>query len=64
MIWIINLICFLFFSDGISIRSTLSPEETDNYSALISQLAMKAAGVVRTLDDTDELAFLRIRYLR
>jgi hypothetical protein len=25
------------------------------------QLAIKAAGVVRTLDDSDELAFLRVR---
>ena len=57
---------FSFFSwrgsDGIPIRSTLSPEDTDNYAALVSQLAIKAAGVVRTLDDNDELAFLRIRY--
>ena len=48
-------------SDGIPIRSNLSPEETENYAALVSQLALKAAGVVRTLDDSDELAFLRIR---
>lgn len=48
-------------SDGIPIRSNLPPEETESYTALVSQLALKAAGVVRTLDDTDELAFLRIR---
>ena len=48
-------------SDGVSIRSNLTPEETENYAALVSQLALKAAGVVRTLDDSDELAFLRIR---
>ncbi len=48
-------------SDGIPIRSSLSPEETENYAALVSQLAIKAGGVVRTLDETDELAFLRIR---
>jgi len=47
--------------EGIPIRSTLSSEETESYSALISQLSMKAAGVVRTLDESDELAFLRIR---
>ena len=54
---------FFLFSDGIPIRSTLSPEDTDNYAALVSQLAIKAAGVVRTLDDSDELAFLRIRFV-
>jgi dynein light chain roadblock-type len=49
-------------SQGISIKSSLSPEDTEHYAALVSQLAFKASGVVRTLDDTDELAFLRIRY--
>ena len=48
-------------NDGIPIRSTLSSEDTENYSALVSQLSIKASGVVRTLDETDELAFLRIR---
>ena len=48
-------------NDGIPIKSTLSPEDTENYAALVSQLAFKASGVVRTLDDTDELAFLRVR---
>ena len=57
-------------SEGIPIRSSLSPEETENYAALVSQLAQKAAGVVRTLDDSDEvdrlyyfLLFLSIFYL-
>jgi dynein light chain roadblock-type len=27
----------------------------------VKQLALKAAGVVRTLDESDELAFLRVR---
>ena len=48
-------------SDGIPIRSNLSPEDTEIYAALISQLAIKASSVVRTLEDTDELSFLRIR---
>eukprot|EP01041_Mallomonas_annulata_P005130 gene5130-10255_t len=48
-------------NEGISIRSSLSPEDTENYAALVSQLSLKAAGVVRTLDDSDELAFLRVR---
>jgi dynein light chain roadblock-type len=42
-------------------ESSLSPEDTENYAALVSQLAYKASGVVRVLDDTDELAFLRVR---
>ena len=49
-------------NDGCPIRSNgLSQDETDNYSALVSSLAIKASGVVRSLDETDELAFLRIR---
>jgi dynein light chain roadblock-type len=48
-------------SDGIPIRSNLSNEETETYCALVSQLSLKAAGVVRTLDESDELAFLRVR---
>lgn len=48
-------------SDGIPIQSNMSNEETENYCALVSQLALKASTMVRTLDDTDELGFLRIR---
>mmetsp|Transcript_11434 Transcript_11434/g.42693 ORF Transcript_11434/g.42693 Transcript_11434/m.42693 type:complete len:99 (-) Transcript_11434:584-880(-) len=48
-------------SDGIPIRSTLSTEVTDSYAGLIAQLTYKASSVVRTLDETDGLTFLRIR---
>ncbi len=75
-------------TEGIPIRSNFSPEDTENYASLVSQvqylshlfavrflfllskallivfflqLALKAAGVVRTLDDSDELAFMRVR---
>lgn len=71
-------------SEGVPIRAVgMTPEETENYAALVSQvlqrsklifrwflihkfscfvqLAIKAGGVVRTLDESDELAFLRIR---
>ena len=48
-------------SDGIPIRSNLSTEDTEVYAALISQLSIKATSIVRTLDDSDELSFLRIR---
>jgi len=48
-------------AEGIPIRSNLSTDDTEMYAALISQLAMKSSSVVRTLDDSDELSFLRIR---
>ena len=48
-------------AEGISIKSTLADEETENYCALVSQLAMKAGGMIRILDESDELAFLRVR---
>ena len=38
-----------------------SPAPHDSATALVSQLAMKASGVVRILDESDELAFLRVR---
>lgn len=43
------------------IRSNLSQEDTDTYAALISQLSLKANGIVRTLDEADSLTFLRLR---
>lgn len=48
-------------TEGIPIRTTMSQEDTENYTAVVSQLAMKAASAVRSLDEGDELAFLRIR---
>jgi dynein light chain roadblock-type len=51
-------------SDGIPIRSNLSTDDTESYAALISQLAMKSSSVIRSLDDSDELSFLRIRSKR
>ena len=48
-------------ADGVPIRSNLDDDETQTYAALLSQLASKAANVVRTLDETDELTFFRIR---
>eukprot|EP00030_Apusomonadida_sp_AF-17_P005261 a522708_244.p2 GENE.a522708_244~~a522708_244.p2 ORF type:complete len:114 (+),score=43.45 a522708_244:39-344(+) len=47
--------------DGIPIRSTLDNDKTLVYAALITQLTEKAASVVRDLDQTNELTFLRIR---
>mmetsp|Transcript_3140 Transcript_3140/g.10818 ORF Transcript_3140/g.10818 Transcript_3140/m.10818 type:complete len:105 (+) Transcript_3140:99-413(+) len=48
-------------SAGVSIRSNMPAEDTENYAAIVSQLAIKAAGAVRSLDPADELTFLRIR---
>ena len=48
-------------SEGVPIRSNLPEEEEQVYSALISQLASKANSVVRTLDESDELTFFRLR---
>lgn len=48
-------------SEGVPIRSNMEPDQTETYAALVSQLSLKASGVVRTLDESDELAFLRIR---
>ena len=48
-------------SEGVPIRSNLDPVKTDAYSALVSQLALKASSVVRTIEETDELTFFRIR---
>ena len=48
-------------SDGVPIKSNLSKEDTETHSALISQLAAKATSVVRTLDPTNDLTFLRMR---
>ena len=46
---------------GIPIKSTLDNTTTIQYAGLISQLADKARSVVRDLDPTNDLTFLRIR---
>ena len=48
-------------AEGVPIRSNMSEEEEQTYSALVSQLATKTNAVVRTLDESDELTFFRIR---
>ena len=39
-------------NDGVPLKSTLSAEQTTQYSSLFSQLSSKARSVVRTLDAT------------
>mmetsp|Transcript_45881 Transcript_45881/g.52928 ORF Transcript_45881/g.52928 Transcript_45881/m.52928 type:complete len:99 (-) Transcript_45881:1327-1623(-) len=48
-------------SEGMPIRSTLNPTETQKYAAALSELTLKARNTVRDLDTTNELTFLRIR---
>lgn len=48
-------------NDGVSLKSTLSAELTTQYASLFAQLASKARNVIRTLDATNDLTFLRVR---
>mmetsp|Transcript_7218 Transcript_7218/g.10759 ORF Transcript_7218/g.10759 Transcript_7218/m.10759 type:complete len:99 (-) Transcript_7218:34-330(-) len=48
-------------NEGIPIKSNLTQEETDTYSSMITQLNLKADGIIRTLDNSDSLTFMRIR---
>eukprot|EP00455_Lapot_gusevi_P046765 TRINITY_DN620_c0_g1_i3.p1 TRINITY_DN620_c0_g1~~TRINITY_DN620_c0_g1_i3.p1 ORF type:complete len:102 (+),score=21.55 TRINITY_DN620_c0_g1_i3:52-357(+) len=50
-------------ADGVPIRPSkgLDEEVTQQYSAQLAQLAAKARSVVRDLDPTNDLTFLRIR---
>jgi len=50
-------------SEGVPIRPSkgMDDELTQKYAANISQLAAKARAVVRELDPTNELTFLRLR---
>jgi len=55
------LIEFYVLILGIPIKSTLDNTTTVQYAGLISQLSDKARSVVRDLDPTNDLTFLRIR---
>jgi len=46
---------------GVAIKSTLDNELTAKYCGLFTQLAAKARSVVRELDTTNDLTFLRVR---
>lgn len=48
-------------AEGRPIRSTLSQDTTSEYSGLLQQLAEKAKSVVREMDASNDLTFLRIR---
>ncbi|KAF7988034.1 hypothetical protein HCN44_007528 [Aphidius gifuensis] len=48
-------------SEGIPIKTTMDNTTTVQYAGLISQLSDKARSVIRDLDPTNDLTFLRIR---
>ncbi|ORY96530.1 hypothetical protein BCR43DRAFT_458226 [Syncephalastrum racemosum] len=48
-------------SEGQAIRSTLDPDLTKQYGQLISNLAQQARSAVTTLDEQNDLTFLRVR---
>lgn len=46
---------------GIPVKSTLDNTTTVQYAGLMSQLADKARSVVRDLDPSNDMTFLRVR---
>jgi dynein light chain roadblock-type len=48
-------------ADGVPIRPGMDEEITQAYAAELAQLAAKARSVVRDLDPTNDLTFLRLR---
>lgn len=57
----ITQVIMTFLLAGIPIKSTLDNTTTVQYAGLISSLADKARSVVRDLDPSNDLTFLRIR---
>lgn len=55
------LINNFFSKKGIPVKSTLDNTTTVQYAGLMSQLADKARSVVRDLDPSNDLTFLRVR---
>ncbi|RCH90112.1 Ddynein light chain roadblock-type 1 [Rhizopus azygosporus] len=48
-------------AEGAAIRSTLDHELTKQYGQLIASLVQQAKTAVKTLDDQNDLTFLRVR---
>ncbi|ETN70523.1 hypothetical protein RB195_020881 [Necator americanus] len=48
-------------SSGRAIRSTLDDESTARHTALLQQLCEKSKSVIRELDGSNDLTFLRLR---
>ena len=51
-------------SDGIPIRTTLEMDVTVQHAALLTHLAEKARSVIKELEPTNALTFLRLRSLK
>lgn len=47
--------------EGVSIRSTMDPEQSTQYSTLVAGLANQARAFVREVGPEDDLQFLRVR---
>ena len=47
--------------EGVPVRSTLDPEQSTQYSALVARLAGQARAFVRETAPEDELQYLRLR---
>eukprot|EP00095_Tigriopus_kingsejongensis_P005721 snap_masked-scaffold616_size123561-processed-gene-0.7 protein:Tk05721 transcript:snap_masked-scaffold616_size123561-processed-gene-0.7-mRNA-1 annotation:"dynein light chain roadblock-type" len=48
-------------SEGVTVKSTLDNSLTAMYSVLVSSLAARAKSIIRDLDPTNELTYLRIK---
>ncbi|OMJ69865.1 hypothetical protein SteCoe_32302 [Stentor coeruleus] len=46
---------------GVSVKSTMTAQETTKYSRLISALTERARSMIREFDCTNDLIFLRVR---
>eukprot|EP00793_Prasinoderma_coloniale_P006328 PRCOL_00001158-RA len=51
-------------SDGIPIRTTLENDVTVQHAALLTHLTEKARSVIKELEPTNELTFLRVRSMK
>jgi dynein light chain roadblock-type len=49
---------------GMPVKSTLDSSASVQYGAMVRQLAESARGVVRDLDPTNQLTFLRVRSVK
>lgn len=57
----LNYYNYNIFLPGIPVKSTLDNTTTVQYAGLMSQLSDKARSVVRDLDPSNDLTFLRVR---
>ena len=61
MTWHILSIFSTNFLTGIPLKSTLDSSTTVQYGGMVSDLAAHARSIVRDLDPTNELTFLRVK---